>query len=69
MVQMAEITEMEILKKWMYCLNAMDITLGSRFACEIPEPIHILLEDVRSDMQYLFALYEQQFHDPTQGSS
>ena len=61
--------EEERLKKWMFCLNALDIALGSKFAVYIPEPIYVLLNDARDDLQYLFATYENVYHEPTEGTS
>ena len=57
----------QMLKKWMFCLNAVDITLNSEHSCLIPEPLYVLLEDARDEMQQLFHFYEGIFYQPKDG--
>ena len=58
-----------ILGKWMFCLNALDITLNSKYSCFVPENLYGLIEETRDELQVLFHHYEFIFYTPKNGRS
>ena len=62
-----KIINKELLSRWMYCLNALDIALNSKYACAVPEPIYIILDDARVELERLMAHYEGTYYTSVKG--
>jgi hypothetical protein len=59
----------KILKRWMYCINALDLALNSQWSVYIPDPIYVILNDARHDLEYLLAYYEDESFETKSGHS
>jgi hypothetical protein len=57
----------ELLNKWMFCLNTMEVCLNSKYAEYIPEPLYVLINDARLEMEELLAYYEHESFETNQG--
>lgn len=57
----------EILRRWLFCLETLDFSLGSKYACAVPDTVYGLLEDAREELLSLFYYYEGVSYDTKDG--
>ena len=67
LIRMSSEEKARLLKKWMFCLNTVDICLNSKYAYIIPDELYILLNDTRLELEELLAYYEHESHETTKG--